>query len=76
MIRATPDLTNAEMLDTSIMPDSAAVDHLIAMDAMAKGRTECACEFWTTPEGPEPNAVARHDGIYCGDCGGWMLDDE
>lgn len=75
MIRGTPDLTKATILDTSIMPDSAAVDHAIAMDAQAKGRRSCECDFWTTPHGPEPNPVHHDDGsIWCGDCGGWMLD--
>lgn len=75
MLKATPDLTKATMLDTSIMPDSAHVEHIVAMDAQAAGRTPCSCEFFTTPYGPEPNAVQHDDGsVWCDDCGGWMLD--
>lgn len=75
MVRAVPDLTKATILDTSILPHSTIVDHAIAMDAQAAGRTPCDCEFWTTPYGPEPNAVQHDDGsVWCADCGGWMLD--
>lgn len=80
MIRAEPifdERNRPEFPDLSIMPPEAEAARKAALAAVAADRRECGCEFWATPWGPEPNAVVGHDGdLYCGDCGGWLLDVE